>query len=263
MTPVPILLYHRVGYDKSTLTTSPQDFESHLQWLSSQGVSFLSCAELESVLGGQSRRSGKRVLITFDDGYRELYEVALPLMQRYGAKGAAFVITGRMRCLSAPAAGAGEFDGHLSLPEVRAIQESGILEVHSHTHRHENWLRQTPRSGGKLDLLREDLGQSREFLSDSLRLPLTHFRHLAWPWGACNLQLIDVARSVGFSYQYFVQFAAANRIGMTDRLPRFCCDGMPIDAFRRRVEVLMNGKITGFVNSMTGAHRRLRGRFSY
>lgn len=263
MIPVPILLYHRVGYDNSVLTTSPRDFESHLQWLSDQGVSFLSCAELESVLGGQSRRSGKRVLITFDDGYRELYEVALPLMQRYGAKGAAFVITGRVRCRSTPAADAGEFDGHLSLPEIRAIHESGVLEVHSHTHRHEDWLGRTPPSGDNFDHLREDLVQSREFLSDSLRLPLTHFRHLAWPWGGCSSQMVDVARSVGFSYQYLVQFAAANRIGVSDRLPRFCCDGMSIDAFRRRIGMLMHGTITGFVNSMTRAHRRLRGRFSY
>jgi len=263
LTPIPILLYHRVGDDKSALTTSPQDFESHLQWLSNQGASFLSCAELESVLGGQSRRSGKQVLITFDDGYRELYEIALPLLQRYGAKAVAFVITGRMRCLSALAADAGEFDGHLSLPEVRAIQESGVLEVHSHTHGHEDWSSRTPRSGDKFDLLREDLVQSREFLSDSLRLPRTHFRHLAWPWGYSNPLLIDVAKSVGFSYQYLVQFAAANRIGVTDRLPRICCDGMPIDAFRRRVGILMNGKMAGFVNFMTSAHRRVRGRFSY
>jgi peptidoglycan/xylan/chitin deacetylase (PgdA/CDA1 family) len=261
--PIPILLYHRISSDEGAGTTSPEDFRAHLEWLSETGVSSLSCAEFESVIEGRTRTSNNQILITFDDGYREVHDFALPLMKRYGAVGMMFVITGRVRDGSVLQANATELYRYLSLAEIRSIQESAVLEVHSHTNNHENWVDRTPLSDDALNALREDLIQSRDFLSASLRLPATYFRHLAWPWGSTNSQLINVAKYVGFSYQYLVQFAAANRIGATERLPRLCCDGMPIGKFKQMVKMLMNSRTVLYVNAFSRGYRRLRGNVSY
>lgn len=92
-----ILMYHRVAredHDPWNLCVLPDHFAEQLEFLRRS----VDCVAL-SALGGSARFwSGKRVRIalTFDDGYRDNLEHALPILERYGVPATIFVVSGRL-----------------------------------------------------------------------------------------------------------------------------------------------------------------------
>lgn len=95
-----VLGYHRVVDDFAAhaavtirpMLTSRQMLECHLRWLS-EHFQFISLDEV-----GDHYESGRQfdrpvVAVTFDDGYRDVYDHGLPILRRYGVPGAVFVVT--------------------------------------------------------------------------------------------------------------------------------------------------------------------------
>jgi peptidoglycan/xylan/chitin deacetylase (PgdA/CDA1 family) len=97
-----VLNYHRVGeaadqpWDRGMWSTTAEGFDEHLAYLS-RHIDVVGVADLQEVVG---RKRGRHVLLTFDDGYRDNYEVAFPLLQRHGLPATFFLSTG---FLDAPA----------------------------------------------------------------------------------------------------------------------------------------------------------------
>lgn len=85
---IPILMYHQVGEPapKGTpyrgLTVHPNDFTRQMAWMSRLGYRGLSMRDLMPYLNGNAR--GKVFGITFDDGYRNVLQNALPVLNHYG-----------------------------------------------------------------------------------------------------------------------------------------------------------------------------------
>ena len=81
-----ILMYHSIrkdpGETHSELVVTPESFEKQLKFLQSKGYKFLTISEL---LNSKSNQY-PRVAITFDDGFKDNYEIAFPLLRKYGAK---------------------------------------------------------------------------------------------------------------------------------------------------------------------------------
>ena len=70
--------------------------ESSLVYLMENGYSTIGTAEMEAILTGERERKPKEVLLTFDHGWASLWTVTAPLLRRYGFKGVAYVIPGRV-----------------------------------------------------------------------------------------------------------------------------------------------------------------------
>ncbi|HKT31112.1 MAG TPA: polysaccharide deacetylase family protein [Gammaproteobacteria bacterium] len=96
-----ILGYHRVvedyraalRYAMPPMLISVATLEKHLDWLGRHCV-FVTLDEAAAAYDSTRHYSGKpRVAITFDDGYRDFYECAFPLLQRKGIPAAVFVVT--------------------------------------------------------------------------------------------------------------------------------------------------------------------------
>ncbi len=97
----PILIYHyveelpgdadeiRVG-----LTVPPAVFEAHLKYLSDNGYHTITLDDLYRYLVEARPLPDKPIILTFDDGYRDHYEVVFPLLQKYHFVGTFFVLTG-------------------------------------------------------------------------------------------------------------------------------------------------------------------------
>src|ERR1035437_7024182 len=88
---VPILMYHSISDDAETgvhpyyrTSTSPQQFASQMKHLHDNGYRTVSLTEVVSQLQGQNAVADNRVVITFDDGYRNFYNHAFPVLSRYG-----------------------------------------------------------------------------------------------------------------------------------------------------------------------------------
>jgi peptidoglycan/xylan/chitin deacetylase (PgdA/CDA1 family) len=90
------LNYHRVGDPKHAhglpeiFSATAEDFDRHLAFLK-QNADVISGDDLASVL---KRKSGRHVLITFDDGYRDNYELVYPLLKKHRLPATFFICTG-------------------------------------------------------------------------------------------------------------------------------------------------------------------------
>ena len=91
-----VLNYHRVGdpvataFDRGVFSATDDGFADQVRFLS-RHFDLVTPGDLDHVLkdGG-----GRFVMITFDDGYRDNYEAAFPILRAYGARAVFFVTTG-------------------------------------------------------------------------------------------------------------------------------------------------------------------------
>jgi peptidoglycan/xylan/chitin deacetylase (PgdA/CDA1 family) len=96
-----VLDYHRVGdaeadaFDPGVFSTTGEQFDEEISYLK-RNYTLVTLEEAlappERTSQGKTRRS--RVLITFDDGYRDNYDIAFPILRSHGVPGVFFLCTG-------------------------------------------------------------------------------------------------------------------------------------------------------------------------
>lgn len=91
---VPVLGYHRVGDgpDPFGLTVSPSHFEAHLEVLARRARPMRLADAVDAALDG--RAPSRVVALTFDDGYADMLETVVPLLEKAGVPATVFVTTG-------------------------------------------------------------------------------------------------------------------------------------------------------------------------
>src|SRR5713226_5211043 len=130
-----ILMYHSIApyeHDPYQATVSPARFEQQMRWLRRRG---LRGASVREVLDARASGCGPGLVgLTFDDGYADFAEYALPVLERFGFSATVYVIAGRM-------GGDNEWDPEgprkplLTSQQVRQVADAGI-EIGSHGLRH-------------------------------------------------------------------------------------------------------------------------------
>jgi len=95
---LPILTYHRIAelgggddLDEGVIDATPAQFDAQLALLAKY-FTFVGIDEVLEFLRGRPLPPNP-VMVTFDDGYRECHEVALPLLQKHGARAVFFIAT--------------------------------------------------------------------------------------------------------------------------------------------------------------------------
>lgn len=92
-----VLLYHRIGPVAPgilpSLTVTPSMFRRQMTWLANRGYEAVGLDGWLDQLARTSGSSKKAVLLTFDDGYRDLVEHAYPVLADLGFGGLTFVVT--------------------------------------------------------------------------------------------------------------------------------------------------------------------------
>ncbi len=186
---LPVLLYHHVGPPRPgtypSLTVSPQRFERQMRWLDRRGYTGIRPSDW-----ARWRRDGKGlpdkpVLVTFDDGYADLADYALPVLRRHGFGAVVFVVTdlvGRTNTWDEERrAGTHRL---MTADQIRYWATQGIeFGAHSRTHADLTTL-------SAKELAEEVIG-SRDDLADLLGSPVTSF---AYPYGSYNQAAYDCAR---------------------------------------------------------------------
>lgn len=103
---VPILMYHSITENVCCSTneyfcndTSPKTFEKHLTYIKNLGYEIVGLSALENeCMHLDEGAENKKVIITFDDGYRDFYKNALPVLKDYGESATVFVCPGLVDC---------------------------------------------------------------------------------------------------------------------------------------------------------------------
>jgi peptidoglycan/xylan/chitin deacetylase (PgdA/CDA1 family) len=189
-----VLCYHALSPKwEAALSTTPERFERQIALLTARGY---RCVTFTEAVRSPSR--GKTVAITFDDAYRSVLELALPILERYGAPATVFapsdfIDSERPMCW----AGIDRWMGGpherelmpMSWAELRALAEAG-WEIGSHTcsHPHLTQLDSTAVAG--------ELERSKAACEHHLAGPCTS---LAYPYGDVDAGVVAATARAGYS----------------------------------------------------------------
>jgi peptidoglycan/xylan/chitin deacetylase (PgdA/CDA1 family) len=193
MCPIPVLYYHRVAdHCMNPWTISNRDFRQHIDWLAGR-FEFVSLAEAQRRLAHRDSRR-PAVCITFDDGYAENCEHALPLLVQRRIPVTYFVAT-QFIVENKPFPHDVERGEPLrpnSVAQLASLAEAGI-EIGAHTRTHADLGSLTDR-----DALRREIVQSRDELQQLIG---DEVRYFAFPYGQYNnlsVQATTLIRNAGF-----------------------------------------------------------------
>jgi peptidoglycan/xylan/chitin deacetylase (PgdA/CDA1 family) len=193
MASVPMLLYHKVGPPPAgsrhpEISVTPERFAAHLSLLRALGRTPIAVSRYVAYRRGEAALPPRPVVITFDDGYLDNYEHALPVLQRFGAPATIFLVSERLGMTNA-------WDAHepqvplLDAARVREMQRAGI-DFQSHTATHARLTHVPPAAA--LDELR----RSRASLEQLLGAPVDV---VAYPWGAHDDTVLRLAEDAGYA----------------------------------------------------------------
>jgi peptidoglycan/xylan/chitin deacetylase (PgdA/CDA1 family) len=188
-----VLCYHAVSETwPADLSTTPEAIEGQLATLVERGYRGVTFSE--AVEAG----AGRRVAVTFDDAYRSVHALALPILDRLGLPGTVFVPTAHVDS-EAPMSWAG-IDRWIGGPheqELLCMGREQLLdlerrgwEIGAHTHSH-------PRlSQVSADGLAAEIERPRQLLGEWLGKPC---RSLAYPYGDFSPRVLAATRDAGYS----------------------------------------------------------------
>lgn len=174
----PILMYHRIGYQPGDgIVVSPELFEKQLRFLKENNYQTISLATWHELTTQGKKLPPKSIILTFDDGYKDNWEQAAPLLKKYGFSATVFMVAGEIGKENnwdniPPRRGA----PLMSLEELKGWVAQGC-EVGSHGVSHANMTLIDP------DALRNEIRKSKEILETSLEVPITFF---CYPYGFLN-----------------------------------------------------------------------------
>lgn len=176
---VPILLYHHVEGDVSysRYYVSVPNFRSQMQALHDWGYTAIPISLLLDALIDGAELPPKPIVITFDDGNRNIYENAFPIMQEYGFPGVFYIVGNRVN--------SGTNIAHA--PELREMIEAG-WEIGSHSYTHSDL---TLNHG----IVRYEILQSKLDLEDALGVEIQTF---AYPFGTVDPYLAQKVQDYGY-----------------------------------------------------------------
>ncbi len=176
-TDIPILMYHSIADDGPSelarFRLHPDRFREQLRFLRRHGYHSISLGEWADSIASATPLSGRPVIITFDDGYRDFITAAAPLLEAADFRATIFVATAKVGAgadwdtTSRPPLPLMDWDG------LRDLQRRGF-EIGSHTTSHTDL-----RSVSEDEIVR-DCRESRAALREQLGQDVTA---LAYPWG--------------------------------------------------------------------------------
>lgn len=212
-TAIPILLYHKIGLPPRGARVpgqyvSPRLFRRHLSYLARRG--YTSVSLLEVVRQGPQLPT-RPVVITFDDGYRCIYEHALPALIEHGYSATVFLVAKGVGGTNFWEEAVGDVkEPLLAASELGEMVGSGIeFGSHGLTHPHLTTL-------AEADAARE-ITESRAVIEDLLGAPCPTF---AYPYGDWNGRVRDLVGEAGYEVACTTRRAAARRSGDHLALPR-------------------------------------------
>lgn len=181
---IPIFLYHHIVKEESEIQydymqTTEKTFEKQIRGLENLGYHFISYQDLIDYNNGQKKLYKKSCVLTFDDGCKDIYTNAYPILQKYNIPFTMFVVTN--------AVGA---DGCASWEELKEMQDSGLALIESHSTNHTEF--------NKLSVAEtlENVDSSYKALEENLGEQKTKI--FTYPYGLYSQEQLEPLKEEGY-----------------------------------------------------------------
>jgi len=196
---VPVLTYHKLSRNESpdAMTVREADFEAQMRYLRENGYRVIPLDDLYEFLQFRLQIPARSVVITFDDGWRSVYDIALPILKKYGYPATLFVYTDLI-------VGSRET---LSWEQVRELSRNGFdIESHSRTHRYLGRKERKESFHDYFEAVRKEIVESSKVIRKQTGREV---KYLAYPYGDTNALVVAMARREGYRLAFTVERESA------------------------------------------------------
>jgi peptidoglycan/xylan/chitin deacetylase (PgdA/CDA1 family) len=245
-----IFCYHRlvdkIRYPGTEIT--PAAFEAQMKELKDRGITVISMQDLLAWKRGEKNIPPRSAVVTFDDGWKSQYEVAWPIMKKYGYPFTMFIYTEGVRGGSL---GGGEA---ITWEQLADMRDNGVdVEAHSATHQDlregHNIMIANPggkRTRAKLtgpqyeEWMKNEVVGSKQLLEQRLGIKVNCF---AVPFGNYNEHVKETARNSGYEAMFTVYGQPITFTSPLDSIGRYAIEANKPKVFEDAVKMI--GTSTG------------------
>lgn len=222
---LPILMYHHIRdvllvTDRSDIefSVTPASLNEQLSFLHNEGYQTLGLNDLNDSLENGTPLPPKSVILTFDDGFRDFYTSAFPILKKYNLRAVMFYVAGYTN-----------FPGYMDQQMLLEIHNSGLVDVEGHTMTHQILVNQKP-----ADLQREVV-ESKTLIESLLNKKINYF---AYPYGAFDQNVINAVNLAGYRLAFGTTPGTVLKQSQKYSLPRIGITGFDnLDRFKQKLGV--------------------------
>jgi len=176
---VPILMYHRFGYDQSTLFVTPENFDRQMAYLKDKGYDVISLDELVEGIKDRKKFNHNTVAITIDDGYKDNFIYAYPVLKKYRFPATIFIIANYV-----------DTRGNFIKWEDIKLMEKDNISFGGHTKNHAYLS-----SIKDKYILRYEIAGCKSIIESKLGAPIDYF---CYPTGAFTEEVKEIVKEAGY-----------------------------------------------------------------
>jgi len=183
---VPVLFYHHVqpmaiaeAHKNKSLTVDNSIFDTQMSYIASHGYTAISAKQLVDALKAHTALPGKSIVITLDDGYRDNYTYAYPILQKYHFTANIMLASGLM-----------EGSDYLTWGEISEMKGSGLIYYTDHT-----WSHYAVNHGAN-DKIQYEIQTAKQQIEARTGQATDLF---TYPYGSFNNNAIALLQQDGFS----------------------------------------------------------------
>src|SRR5438094_1143633 len=249
------LLVDKIRYPGTEIT--PAAFEAQMKQLKDAGITVISMQDLLAWKRGEKNIPPRCAVITFDDGWKSQYEVAWPIMKKYGYPFTMFIYT---EGVAGGSLGGGQA---ITWEQLADMRDNGV-DIEAHTATHQD-LREghniTLITGGKRSRtkltgpqyeqwMRNEVVGSKQLLEQRLGIKVNCF---AVPFGNYNEHVKEIARNSGYEAMFTVYGQPITFTSPMDSIGRYAIEATKPKVFEDAVKMIATSSGGGAAVAEIGA----------
>jgi len=230
---VPVLLYHKIDLPTADIKirgafTAPRKFERQLFYLKKKGFEFYTASELIKFYRANGEFPPRAIALTFDDGWKDNYRHAFPILKKYGAKATIFLVPSCIGQTTDKVTAEGEAPReHLSEKDILKMSEGGV-EFASHSFNHKLFHQISE------DEIKFEVNESKKFIEN---LTQKECSVLAYPAGFFTDFAKKAIKNAGYEAAFSTVYGAPDNsdVYALNRVEILRRDGFPF-RFGRKIK---------------------------
>jgi peptidoglycan/xylan/chitin deacetylase (PgdA/CDA1 family) len=229
---VPVLVYHNFSKKSSgTTTVAEADFESQMKYLKENGFHVISLDQLLDFIDYKEAIPEKSVALTFDDAWGSIYDIAFPILKKYGFPATFFIYTDFI--------GGGKA---MSWEQIQTLSENGFdIQCQTKTHRNLTAPKKNESFEEYFKALETEIDYPTRLMEKKLKKKC---RYLAYPYGQTNDLIIGILKKQGYRAAFTVEQGSNPFFVDKYRIRRSIIHGKyDIDGFKKNLSVFQKNEL--------------------
>ena len=177
---IPILSYHSVSNESCPLSLKINQFDNQLKYLKKNGFQSVFIDEI-------NKSKNKKIIITFDDGYKDLISNSLPILKKYNFKATCFVVSN----LIGETNSWDENDKNITKKLMNkmdiALWIKNGMKIGSHSKNHENL------TNLSYEIMLNEITESKFYLENLIDSSVDSF---CYPYGSFNEKIVNEVKKI-------------------------------------------------------------------